>query len=86
VVIDYRDNTVNQPNIVWAVNWLVGDGDNLMEAGELGEITIDLSAQTPAVTLGANIAFVIEVKPSLGGTMVIARTTPAGLDPVVDLH
>jgi flagellin FlaB len=86
VVIDYRDNTVNQPNIVWAVNWLVGDGDNLMEAGELGEITIDLSAQTPAVTLGANIAFVIEVKPSLGGTMVIARTTPAGLDAVVDLH
>ena len=86
VVIDYRDNTINQPNIVWTVNWLVGDGDNLMEAGELGEITIDLSAQTPAVTLGANVAFVVEVKPSLGGTMVIARTTPAGLDPVVDLH
>src|SRR4030042_6820 len=40
VVIDYRDNTVNQPNIVWTVTWLVGDGDNLMEAGELAEITI----------------------------------------------
>ncbi len=86
VVIDFRNNTINQPNIVWTVNWLVGDGDDLMEAGELGEITIDLSAQTPPVTLGANVAFVVEVKPSLGGTMIIARTTPAGLDPVVDLH
>ena len=53
-----------------------------MEAGELAEITIDISAQN----LGANQAFTLEVKPSLGGTMVIARTTPAGLDTVVDLH
>ncbi len=82
VVIDYRDNDTNQPNITWTVNWLVGDGDNLMEAGELAEITIDASAQA----LGANQAFTFEVKPPLGGTMVIARTTPAGLDTVVDLH
>jgi len=82
VVIDYRDNTVNATNIVWTVIWLVGDGDNLMEAGELGEITIDVSTQN----LAANQAFALEVKPPLGGTMVIARTTPAGLDPVVDLH
>ena len=82
VVIDYRDNDTNEPNITWTVNWLVGDGDDLMEAGELAEITIDASAQS----LGANQAFAFEVKPPLGGTMVIARTTPAGLDPVVDLH
>ena len=82
VVIDYRDNTVNVPNMTWTINWLVGDGDNLMEAGELGEITIDVTAQN----VGANVAFALEVKPSLGGTMVIARTTPAGLDTVVDLH
>jgi flagellin FlaB len=82
VVIDYRDNTVNVPNMAWTINWLVGDGDDLMEAGELGEITIDLTAQN----VGPNVAFALEVKPSLGGTMVIARTTPAGLDPVVDLH
>ncbi len=74
--------TVNLPNIVWTVNWLVGDGDNLMEAGELAEITIDVSAQN----LGANQAFTLEVKPPLGGTSVIARTTPAGLDAVIDLH
>ena len=82
MVIAYRDATVNVPDIAWTVNFLVGDADNLMENGELGEITIDTSSQN----LGANQAFVFEVKPSLGGTMVIARTTPAGLDTVVDLH
>jgi flagellin FlaB len=82
VVIDYRDSDTNATNIAWTVNWLVGDGDNLMEAGELAELVIDVTAQD----LGANMYFVLEVKPSLGGTMVIARTTPAGLDTVVDMH
>jgi flagellin FlaB len=82
MVIDYRDAAVNVPNMTWAVAWLVGDGDDLMEAGELAEITVDVTAQT----LGANEPFTLEVKPPLGGVMVIARTTPAGLDTVVDLH
>jgi flagellin FlaB len=82
MVIDYRDSDVNVADIAWTVNFLVGDTDNLLENGELGEITVDTSAQN----LIANKAFTFEVKPSLGGTMVIARTTPAGLDTVVDLH
>jgi len=82
VVIDYRDADVNETNITWTVDWLVGDADNLMEAGELAEITVDVTAYT----LAANEPFALEVKPPLGGTMIIARTTPAGLDTVVDLH
>jgi flagellin FlaB len=82
MVVDYRDSTVNVADIPWTVNFLVGDTDNLLESGELAEVTIDVSGQS----LGANQAFTIEVKPPLGGTMVIARTTPAGLDTVVDLH
>jgi len=82
VVIDYRDSDTNDANIVWTIDWLVGDADDLMEPGELAEITVDVSSET----LAANQAFTMEVKPSLGGVMVIARTTPAGLDTVVDLH
>jgi flagellin FlaB len=83
VVIDYRDATVNATNIVWTVDWLgIGDLDDLLEPGELAEITIDVSAQA----LAANEPFALEVKPPLGGTMIIARTMPAGLDTVVDLH
>ncbi|MDI6857685.1 MAG: hypothetical protein QME71_05150 [Dehalococcoidia bacterium] len=86
VVMAYRDASVANSDLVWERAWLVGDGDNLLEAGELAEITLTMASQTPAITLGANAAFTLEVKPPLGGTMVIARTTPAGLDTVVDLH
>jgi flagellin FlaB len=86
VVMAYRDASVTNSDLTWTRAWLVGDGDNLLENGELAEITIDLTTQTPAVTLAANAPFTVEVKPSLGGTMIIARTTPAGLDTVVDLH
>ena len=82
VVFDYRDATQTEANVVWTKNMLVGDADNLLEAGELAEITID----TSTYSLGANMPFTIEVKPPLGGTMAIARTTPAGLDTIVDLH
>jgi flagellin FlaB len=83
VVLDYRDADVNATNIDWGVDWLVrGDTDNLLEPGELAEITVDVTGQT----LAANEPFALEVKPLLGGTMIIARITPAGLDTVVDLH
>ncbi|MGD0765398.1 MAG: archaellin/type IV pilin N-terminal domain-containing protein [Dehalococcoidia bacterium] len=82
MVVDYRDSATSVANIAWTVNWLVGNGDNLLSEGELAEINVDLSGQS----LGPNQAFTVEVKPPLGGTMVIARTTPAGLDAVVDLH
>ena len=68
--------------------FLVGNGDNLLSEGELAEITVDTTEASLGTgnTLGPNQAFTIEVKPPTGGTMVIARTTPAGLDTVVDLH
>jgi flagellin FlaB len=82
MVVDYRDALVNDTNLTWTVNWLVGNSDNLLSEGELAEINLDVTAEA----LGPNQAFTVEVKPPLGGTMTIARTTPAGLDTVVDLH
>ncbi len=93
MVIDYRDASNDVVNIGWAVKWLVPDEDkvtpapdSLLSEGELAEITVDLSGSVLATPLGPNEPFTIEVKPPLGGTMTIARTTPAGLDSVVDLH
>jgi flagellin FlaB len=82
MVIDYRDSTQNATNATWTVTFLVGNADNLLSEGELAEVTLDVSGYA----LGPNQPFTIEVKPPLGGTMTIARTTPAGLDTVVDLH
>ena len=67
VVIDYRDSDTNDANMAWDIDWLVGDADDLMEPGELAEITVDVSSEN----LAANQAFTMEVKPSLGGVMVI---------------
>ena len=86
VVIAYRDSTINVSDVGWTTSWLVGDGDDLLENGELVEITVDTDPITSGVTLAANQSFVLEVRPPLGGTMVIARTTPVGLDTIVDLH
>jgi len=82
VVIAYRDSEQSAQNVTWTRTWLVGDSDNLLEAGELAEININVASYD----LGANEAFTLEVKPPVGGTMVFARTTPAGLVTVIDLH
>ncbi len=81
MVIDYRDSTQNAVNATWTMTMLVGSGVLLTE-GELAQVSLDVSGYA----LGPNQPFTIEVKPPLGGTMTIARTTPAGLDTVVDLH
>ncbi|MBN1376374.1 MAG: hypothetical protein JXA01_09485 [Dehalococcoidia bacterium] len=66
------------------------DDDNLLESGEQFEITIDLADLGDDNILTENIsyndAFNLQVKPSLGSTITIQRTLPAGLEPIMDLH
>ncbi len=61
-------------------------GDDLLEPGELAEITVDLSSTGADVTLGANTAFTLEVKPPTGGILGIHRTTPAAISAVMELR
>jgi archaellin len=83
MIIDYRDNSQRVANVPWQLVWIVRtDTDNLLEAGELAEITVDLSS----VTLGPNTQFALEIKPAQGGVVVVERTTPAYLDPIIDLR
>jgi len=78
-------------NVKW-VKESIGnsDGDNLLESGEQFEITINLADLGDNKTLTDNIsyndAFNLQVKPSLGSTITIQRTLPAGLEPIMDLH
>ena len=78
------------------------DNDNLLEAGEQMEITVQLSKELGAYTagleeasdgsdltdpgIGTNDWFNIQVKPTQGSTMTLQRTLPAGLDPIMDMH
>jgi len=90
VVIGYRDATQVVNSVDWTVEWLVrntGDTGNLLEAGELAEITVDLADNTDgAITLGTNTAFTLEIKPPTGGVLQINRTTPAAISAVTELH
>ena len=83
LVIDYRDSVTRVSDITWTVAF-VGDNDedNLLEARELAEITVDVST----FDIKANSTFVVELKPPTGGTMPLERTTPAQIDPIMDLN
>jgi archaellin len=59
------------------------NSNDLLEAGELAEITVDLASLSPA--LGPNTEFTIEVKPPAGAVLNISRTTPAAIGDVLEL-
>ncbi|MBK7894800.1 MAG: archaellin/type IV pilin N-terminal domain-containing protein [Candidatus Promineifilaceae bacterium] len=83
MIIDYRDNSQRAANLTWTIDWIVqNDSDDLLEEGELAEITIDISS----MNLGTSTQFALEIKPAEGGVVVVERTTPAYLDTIIDLR
>jgi archaeal flagellin FlaB len=94
VVIDYRDATQRTANVAWEVNWIVSlEGatpDDLLEEGELAEITVHLSgaSASPAITtpLSINTPFTLELKPPTGAVIAVNRTTPAAIETVMELR
>ena len=85
LIVDYRDNTQRSANVTWSLTWVVrNDTDDLLEEGELAEITVDISGLT--TPLAENTQFALELKPAEGGVVVVERTTPAFLDTIIDLR
>lgn len=85
LIIDYRDDAQREANLTWTLTWIVrNDTDDLLEEGELAEISVDVSALT--TPLAENTQFAMEVKPGQGGVIVVERTTPAFLDTIIDLR
>ncbi|HSP56556.1 MAG TPA: archaellin/type IV pilin N-terminal domain-containing protein [Dehalococcoidia bacterium] len=67
----------------WTATEVMGDGDNLLENGELFTITVNVPTGT---TLDTNEIFTVEVIPPSGGALLINRTMPPAIDVVMDLH
>ncbi|MCA9918383.1 MAG: flagellin [Anaerolineales bacterium] len=85
LIIDYRDSAQRSANLTWTLTWVVrNDTDDLLEEGELAEITVDVSGLT--TPLVENTQFALEIKPAEGGVVVVERTTPAFLDTILDLR
>jgi len=83
VVINWIDAQDRIADTSYTVNWILDDGDTLLEAGELAEITVNPPAGS---TLVVNEIFTLEVVPPSGGTNLINRTMPPAIDDVMDLH
>ena len=82
-VINYLDQTTRVANVPYTVTWIKGNTGNLLENGELAEITIVMPAGT---ALAGNDVFTLEIIPTAGGTMMIERQVPASILNLMDLH
>jgi len=84
-VMAYIDDAATDNDLTYTTSWIVGDSDNLLEPGELAEVTITIPA---TINIANNHTFTIEIRPPLGAYLVVQRTTPAGsaLETVVNLR
>lgn len=91
LAVNYIDSDERSPAITWAETWIAADGgaatpdNNLLEPGELVEITVDLAGQATTEPV-ENETATLEVVPPSGGTMLISRTMPPEIAAVMDLH
>ena len=87
-VLAYRDDTVVDNDVAYTVVGIVGDGDTLLEPGELMLIIIDVNggAISPTPSLGGNTRFTFEIQTPVGATMDITRQLPVELNAVMQLH
>ncbi len=83
LAVNYIDAEARVPNTTWSVLEVMGDTDDLLENGELFEVTVTVPGTS---ALATNEIFTIEVIPPSGGTLLINRTMPPQIDLVMDLH
>jgi flagellin FlaB len=86
-VISYVDTAVVDNDLDYTTTEIVGDGDSLLEPGELSEVTIDLATECATCDITSNETFTLEVKPPTGSYLVIQRTTPASMaETIINLN
>jgi flagellin FlaB len=85
-VIAYRDDTTVDNNVPYTVTSIVGDGDNLLEPGEVMVITISRAAIAGPPAMPGNTRFTFEVQTPVGAVLDLTRQLPTELSPVMQLH
>ena len=84
-VVSYHSPTMVTRNIMFSSvlkGW--GDSDNLLEAGEKFEVTIDLTGV--GETIDEYDRVVVEIKPPIGSILKIEKDMPATIDNIMVLH
>ena len=84
VTISYVDQYQQIPTVNWTMAKLnYANTDNLLDAYELFQITVDLSS---AANVTAYHTFTLEIKPPIGAVFPLERTIPARISQYVNLH
>ncbi len=78
-VISYIDKQYMNNDLPYTVLVITGNADNLLEQGELFEITVDFTVDAN-INISTNHTFTLEIKPPQGSYMVVQRTTPASIN------
>lgn len=86
-VIAYRDSSTVDNDVGYAITSISGDGDTLLEPGEVMLITIDRATDIDGPpTMGPNTRFTFELQTPVGAVIDLTRQLPTELDPVMQLH
>jgi flagellin FlaB len=78
-VISYIDGAVTDNSLVYVTTEIVGDGDELLEQGELSEVAIDLATECATCIVTENETFTLELEPPTGSFLVVQRTAPSSM-------
>jgi flagellin FlaB len=85
VVVSYIDENQVESDLDYTATVITGDGDDVLEPGELFEISV--TGLDTLLNLAENDTFVIQIQPPSGATMTIQRTLPGSIeDTVIDLN
>jgi len=87
-VISFTDASQHVADVAWSTLFVgVNNGDVLLEDEEQVIVTVDFT-DGDATVAGLDIydSFIIEVKPVTGACLVLERTLPGRIDPVMDLN
>ena len=86
-VVSYRDDAVEVDSLTYTTTVIAGDTDDLLEPGELFEITLTSVDAVAGVDISESDTFTLQVQPASGAVMVIQRTLPPSIsDTIVNLN
>ncbi len=89
-IISYTDKNQHVSDLPWTIKFIgKNNGDTLLEQDEQAVITVNLETVANGglltVSPGIYSTLTIEVKPVTGASLIINRTLPARIDPVMNL-
>ena len=92
LTVSYMDPYIHVARLIDGTDLIVsevrGDGDVLLEYGEIWQITIKMNEIYGGLTnvrIGANDKFIVEIKPAVGAMLTVERTLPPSIDPLMNL-